>query len=223
MRHVILNLHGIATPGRALEPDEDRYWISVDQFQAALTAARNFAARGLRVDFTFDDGNLSDLDIAAEPLARAGFVADIFVLSARLDHPGSLSVADLRTLQDMGHRIGTHGQDHVDWTALDDAGRRAEWYDARATIAEAAQAPVTAAAIPFGRYNGQVLRGLKAAGYDRVYSSHGGAVGPCDWPIPRTSLRGDMTQTDLEAIFTGTEPLRRRLRRAVSKRLKRVI
>lgn len=219
MRRVIVNFHGLGSPARNLEPGEARYWVKPDLLRAALDLARDHAGE-VEVSFTFDDGNASDLTEAAPLLAAAGVSAGFFVLADRLGAPGSLDAAGMRALQAAGHRIGSHGAGHVDWRGLDPTGRQREFQTARDRIAQALGEAVTEAAIPFGRYDRRVLQGLRAMGYTRAYSSDGGAWGAGDWPIPRSSPTAEMGRADLEAIVLGRESLTRKLRRAVSRRVK---
>lgn len=121
MRQVIVNFHGLGTPERTLEAGEANYWVSPDLFAQTLDLADRLRTQ-VSTTFTFDDGNLSDLTIGAEALARYGIKAQFFILSARVDQPGSLARSDIQQLQKMGHSIGTHGADHVDWKALDGIG-----------------------------------------------------------------------------------------------------
>lgn len=222
MRRVILNFHGLGTPARDLEPGEAAYWVAPEVFEATLELADRLADR-VQTHITFDDGNASDIEIAAPALARHGRVAEFFVLADRIGQPGSLSAADLGALIGAGHRIGSHGAAHVDWRALDDAGFDRELVAARAEIASAAGAPVDAAAIPFGRYSGRVLRALKRAGFTRVYSSDGGPWRSDRAPVARTSPTGAMTLADIERVLLGPEPLSRSLRRAAARQVKRWI
>lgn len=220
MRRVILNFHGLGTPARPLEEGEARYWVAPEVFEGTLALAERHKSR-VETHITFDDGNLSDAEIAGPMLAERGLKAQFFVLSSRIDQPGSLRAEDMRALQAEGHEIGTHGSDHVDWKALDAVGTARELDHARTAIAQVTGTPVTAAAIPFGRYNAGVLKALKTRGYTRVYSSDGGAWQNDRAPIPRTSPRNDMTLDDIEAVMLGHEPalkvLRRRLMRAVKR------
>lgn len=220
MRTIILNFHGIGVPARQLEPDEDRYWVSQDFFDETLDLCAKRRA-SVEISITFDDGNASDIEIGAEGLERHGMTGTFFPLSDRIGEPGSLSAEDMRMLVSRGHRIGSHGAAHVDWTALDEAGRSREWCEARDRIAEAAGTEIDEAAIPFGRYNGAVVRGLRSKGYTAIYSSDGGAIRPGDMPIPRTSPRNDMDIATIADILAGREPLKRSLRRAVAKAIKR--
>ncbi len=223
MRQVILNFHGIGArgspPPRSLEPGEADYWVTPEFFAETLILSQKLADR-VRTDFTFDDGNRSDLEIAAEPLASAGISAQVFVLAGRLDHPGSLGADDIAALQKMGHGIGSHGADHVNWKTLDGTGQAREWETARAQIAAVAGHDITTAAIPFGAYNRSVLQGLKSRGYTRVYSSDGGPFSAADYPIPRSSPTADMTLGDIEAILLGRESLKTRTRRHLARAVK---
>lgn len=222
MSRACLNFHGIGTPGRDLEPGEAPYWITEAAYGDILKAAE--AARGaVEITYTFDDGNASDLLIGAEGLARHGAKATFFVLSDRLDQPGSLSGADLRALVAAGHRIGLHGAAHVDWRSLDAAGEAREYDTARARLQEAAGAPVTEAAIPFGAYNARVLAALKQRGFTAVWSSDQGRYRNGDWPRPRTSVTETTTGADVTRWLTETPPLLRRLRRRLGRLKKRLV
>src|SRR4051794_2302534 len=130
---MIFNLcfHGIGTPQRALEPNEARYWIAVEQFEEMLQVIR----RDPRFRVTFDDGNRSDVEHALPALLRNSVQASFFVVAGRLGGPGSLSVADVRELRRAGMTIGTHGMRHRPWRSLDDAALREELVDARGPLA----------------------------------------------------------------------------------------
>ncbi len=220
MRQVIINFHGIGQPLRLQEPGEAAYWVSEEMFHDIVALAAELR-KGVDTQFTFDDGNLSDLTIAAEPLAAAGYSAEVFVLSARIDTPGSLGVDDIRRLMSIGHQIGTHGANHVDWTGLDAAGETREFVEARDRLAGICGHAITSAAIPFGRYNARVLRTLRVHGYDRVLSSDGGGWTAGQSPIPRTSMRHNMTIDDVRNLLLGIEPRSRKIHRRLSMAIKR--
>lgn len=220
--HVILNFHGIGAPARPLEPDEADYWISRSAFVDFLNVAAPTGAEP-PVEITFDDGNASDIHIAAPELARRGLSATFFILAGRLDKPGSLSRAQIADLARQGMRIGTHGFDHVDWRALDDSGIRRELIDARDAIQDAARTRIVEAAIPFGDYNRRVLSLLRAAGYQRVHTCDGGRCAPDAWLCPRTSARSFMTTEDVRSIVNGLQTPLRTLRRELAKARKRLL
>ena len=69
---VIINVHGIGTTERALDPGEDETWVSVGQFERML----DLAAGRDDVRFTFDDGNESDITVALPRLLERGLTAE---------------------------------------------------------------------------------------------------------------------------------------------------
>ena len=154
---------------------------------------------------------------------RRGLKAAFFPLAGRLDEPGSLSRADVRTLIEQGHEIGSHGADHVDWRRLNGTGVARELESARHMLEDAAGKAVEAAAIPFGGYDKRVLGRLKARGYTAVYTSDGGRFEGRPWLRPRTSLRRDMTEADVLSVLKGAESAPRRLRRKLAMAKKRLV
>lgn len=220
MRQVIINIHGIGSPERPLETGEDRYWISEDLFKSCIALSQRLKHL-VKVSFTFDDGNKSDIEIGAPALEEQGLTAQFFVLSTRTGRPGSLSESDLIYLQKMGHSIGVHGADHVDWTTLDSKGQIREFDYARDYLQQVVQKPIRSAAIPFGRYNRNVLFQLKKRGFQRVFSSDGGSWTQKHSPIPRNSLTFDMAPENIEDILLGRETVSTKLRRSLAMRIKK--
>jgi hypothetical protein len=62
----VLNVcfHGIGSPRRELEPGEDEYWISVSAFHQILDAI----AGRKDIRLSFDDGNISDVEVGLPAL-----------------------------------------------------------------------------------------------------------------------------------------------------------
>ncbi|WP_170763209.1 polysaccharide deacetylase family protein [Ruegeria lacuscaerulensis] len=213
MTHAVgLNFHGIGEPRRTLETDEAPYWVSPHQFEQVLAQVAK-APEGFQI--TFDDGNLSDHDIALPALVDHGLQARFFVLTGRIGQSGSLDKAHLRALSEAGMTIGSHGIDHTAWPTLSDADLRQELQTSRARLEDICGHAVTEAGIPFGRYDARVLRALQAAGYTTAWSSDGGSFRHQSFLRPRASLRGDMSDDETHAILSNRMPPLRRLRRAV--------
>lgn len=213
-RAIGLNFHGIGAPKRALEPGEAPYWLSPDQFGRVLDQVAAAPDPSVFV-LTFDDGNLSDHDIALPALAARGLQARFFVLTGRIGQPGSLDSHRIQALQQAGMKIGSHGIDHVMWPTLDDDTLAQELRSSRARLEDICGCAVTEAGIPFGRYDARVLRALRAAGYTAAWSSDGGRLHLDAFLRPRTSLRGDMSDAMIGSVLAGQMPPLRRLRRAL--------
>lgn len=207
--------HGIGTPGRALEPGEAPYWISVAMFEEILDRVAASPLRD-RIRLSFDDGNASDHDVALPRLVARGLTADFFVLSGRIDAPGSLTAAQIRALAEAGMGVGSHGIAHRDWRRIPQAEMEAEVTESRAAIAAVLGRPVTEAGIPFGSYDGRVLAALRRAGYSAAWSSDRGRMDPAAFLRPRTSVQAGMGEAEIAAVLTGWLAPLRRLRRALA-------
>jgi len=181
--------HGIGSPQRSLEPDEDRYWISKDFYRRVLGEVANRPD----VVLSFDDGNASDIALGLDGLLEHNLTATFFVLAGRLDKAGSLAARDLKELRQHGMRIGSHGMEHVPWRFLAEPERVRELIEARELIGQAAGKPVVEAALPLGRYDRRVLADLRHLGYQRVFSSDRRRTNMGAWLQPRFSIRADDT------------------------------
>lgn len=197
--------HGIGTPGRELEPDEDAYWIDAESFALILDEVATW--RSARI--SFDDANESDVRIALPALLERGLSAQFFPVAARLGTQGSLSAEDVRELAACGMTIGTHGMFHRPWLGMTPEIREAELVTARLRLEEVVGAPVTEAACPLGRYDRRLIADLKRLGYQRVYTSDRALAQDDSWLQPRFSVRrGDTPQSLREVIFASASPAR---------------
>lgn len=196
-----LCFHGVGTPARTLETDEDHYWITTDLYHRVLdeVADRDDVA------LSFDDGNASDVEIGLPGLVNRGLTATFFVLAGRTDAAGSLGSEDLLRLAGAGMAIGTHGMDHVPWRFLGSQSLSRELDDARRAIAEVTGVAVDEAALPLGRYDRRVLAALKVRGYRRVHTSDRRRARAEAWLQPRYSLRATDTLESFRAEVLGPQ------------------
>jgi peptidoglycan/xylan/chitin deacetylase (PgdA/CDA1 family) len=208
-----LIFHGIGSPGRPLEQGEAVYWVSIAQFEKVLTRIAALPDP-TEVQITFDDGNLSDFEIAMPRLQALGLTAQVFVLSGRLGQNGSLGPGHLRSMHAAGFAIGSHGIAHRNWARISATELQEELVRSKADLSEIVGVPVTSAAIPFGSYNARVLSALRRAGYQTAWTSDRGHFDPQAFLRPRTSIRSDTTDAEIAAVLKGQMPLGARLRRA---------
>lgn len=184
-----LNFHGIGEPGRALEPGEHELWIEPSSFEGVVSAV----AERPEVHLTFDDANASDHSHALPVLLEHDLHATFFVLSGRLDCPGSLTSSQVRELASAGMSIGTHGMHHISWRKLDPALRVDELRTARLTLEDLVQRPVRQASLPFGQYDARTLRQLIAERYEHVLTSDGYWRRGTGLVIPRRTIHRNDT------------------------------
>lgn len=222
LRPRTLNFHGIGTPAPSVDPAERPYWVDADLF-ADVIGHFPVWNRQRPLYITFDDGNLSDLEIAAPILAAHGLAARFFVLTGRLETPGYLSAKDVIELHKMGFIIGSHGHDHVDWSAQSSRGLDEELRNSRARLSDILNLPITEAAIPFGNYNRAVLKALKATGYTTAWTSDGGGMNSNAFLRARTSIKGDMSLETVRRILLSRTNPARAFRRTLAKIRKSVL
>jgi peptidoglycan/xylan/chitin deacetylase (PgdA/CDA1 family) len=163
---VNLCFHGIGTPQRQLERDEERYWVDVAQFEDFLGVIRRFSM--MRI--TFDDGNASDVDHALPALLSHGLRAEFFLIADRVDRPGSVSSSAVRELVRSGMGVGSHGLHHRPWRTLHREDLEAELFEAPRVLSGIAGQPVRTAACLFGSYDRRVLTAARRAGVSRIYT-----------------------------------------------------
>lgn len=183
-RNINLTFHGVGEPERPLDPGEAGVWVSRRAF---LSVVDSLAGRG-DVRITFDDGNASDVRHALPALQRRGLRATFFVVAGRLGTPGFLDPAGVRALAAAGMTIGCHGKHHRAWRGLGESALHEELVEARQALEEIVARPVAEAACPFGSYDRRVLRCLRRAGYERVYTSDRGTARAGAWIQARNTV-----------------------------------
>lgn len=169
---LVLGTHDLA-PTPVATGDELSAWMPFDAFVAFYDKLdRNAARTGVPIEITSDDAFASDYTLLLPWLLDKGLTASFFIPAAVLDRPGRLTRPQLREMRRLGMRIGTHGTNHIDWAQSPDY--RSDILDGIAILEDLLGEPVTAAAPPFGQYNGNVLRLLAAKNIAEVYTCNGG-------------------------------------------------
>lgn len=200
-RVVNLCFHGVGKPGRVLEPDEELYWVMVEQFEEMIeVVARHASAR-----VTFDDGNVSDASVVLPVLAHHGLTASFFLIADRIGQPGSVARADVVTLIDAGMKVGLHGMHHVAWRDMDGMSMRDELDDATVRLQEVAGHPIGQAACPFGAYDRRTLAALRRRGFQRVYTVDGGSAEPEAWLQSRYAVLASDTAASIERVIRSPD------------------
>jgi peptidoglycan/xylan/chitin deacetylase (PgdA/CDA1 family) len=218
-RIVNLTFHGVGSCERPMEPGEERVWVTLERFPVLVDAIAELKGGGVTLGITVDDGNQSDLRVAAPAFAAAGITGTFFVCAGRLGMKGFLDASGVRALQSMGMRIGSHGHSHVSWRGLSSDKARQEFAEARARLEEIVGTRVEEAACPFGEYDRRSLSRLREAGFKVVYTSDGGGADSAAWLQARTSIAKDDDAASLARIVRDAS--RRSVVREVKTLLKR--
>lgn len=215
---VIVNVHGIGTPVRPLDPGEAAAWISVAQLEQVLDAA---VGRD-DVRLTFDDGNASDVELALPRLRERGLHAEFYLAAGLLGERGRLDKDAVRELHGAGMTIGSHGWAHRDWRRLTPGQVREELIEAPRLLSELTGTPVTRVSIPFGSYDRHVLRRLRQSGASRAGTSDGGRTRESNWLQARNSLRDTVDAGWIRRVMHGSPALPLRARQFAARGVKRM-
>lgn len=197
-RELIVNLHSIGIPNRALEPDEKDVVIEVSMLEHILEkAVVNYAI------ITVDDGNISDVEEILPRLEARERKAIFFIPTEKIGQKGYLRHDDVLTLHRAGMEIGSHGVSHVDWHRLSDGELECELVDSKLFLEELIGSPVMSVSCPFGEYDRRVLRFLRKAGYEKAYTSDRGWAYLEDRLVSRNTIRASDSFESVDKLFAS--------------------
>jgi peptidoglycan/xylan/chitin deacetylase (PgdA/CDA1 family) len=156
-------------------------------------------------EITFDDGHVSNYELAAPILEAHGLRAMFFITVGWTGNKsGYMNWDELRALQRAGHTIGGHGWTHTLLTHCNERELGRELRETRLTLEDKLGAAVTTMSLPGGRCNRRVLKACEDAGYEHVYTSVPQAETlPLGATVGRLNLRGDMQAEWIAQLFAG--------------------
>ena len=187
-------------------PSDYSYVIQSDQFEQHLDLflhARTLGATTLYPEITFDDGHVSNFDIALPALAARNLTATFFLTVGWMGtRSGYMNWNQVRALHASGQRIGAHGWSHTLLTHCDRNALTTELNTARLTLEDKLGAPITIMSLPGGRFDDRVLAACQAAGYQHVFTSIPQAD-PAALPflLGRVNLRNTTTIENLTQLL----------------------
>ncbi|MDP9051296.1 MAG: polysaccharide deacetylase family protein [Acidobacteriota bacterium] len=160
-------------------------------------------------EITFDDGHLSNLELAAPVLESRGLRAIFFITVGWTGtKPGYMGWGELRALHQAGHTIGAHGWSHKLLTHCSDRELQVELNEARATLEDKLGTSITSMSLPGGRYDRRVLTACEQAGYVTIYTSIPRAETlPLSTTVGRLNILGDMQPEWIERLFQPQDAL----------------
>lgn len=177
------------------------------------------------IAITFDDGHLSDV-IAAEALKSRGLQAIFFITWANIGRRHYLSANDVRTLDRLGFKIGSHGMTHVNLTGETPVGMRSQLAESKSRLEDLLGEAVNDVAVPYGRYNDQLIETAMALGYRRIMTSDFACANLGNSTVlPRLGITSETSMHDFEQMVTARpfDLARQRIRIGINRRLKNVV
>lgn len=220
---LILHFHGLGLAPPWIGSEERDFWCEKDRFASILD---NICALShvARIEITFDDGNISDANIAVPALVDRGLTAAFFVCAGRIGFPGYLDTPAIKDMISAGMEVASHGWSHVDWRRVDDKTLDVEVDDARQKIAEIVGYAIDKVSIPFGSYDRRILSRLKRSNIRTVFTSDGGRAPLNGWILPREVFKASWDDDKQTLVDLATAPfsLRAKLSRLIIMQIKRL-
>lgn len=136
--------------------------LSLEDVWAGLDG-RTPPARGIVL--TFDDGYLDNYTVAFPILEKYGWTGTFFVVTSTIGTKGHMTAAQLYEMARAGMSIESHGQHHIDFSALPIGVARTELANSKRIIAGWSGKPVDFFAYPAGRFTPALGRLLGDLGY----------------------------------------------------------
>ncbi len=126
----------------------------------------------VRPEITFDDGHISNYELAFPVLQSRGLRAHFFITAGWTEQRQEyMGWTELRSLHDAGQMIGAHGWTHTLLTHCSDTELKQELEGARLSLEDHLGAAITTMSLPGGRSNQRVFAACFAAGYKQIYTS----------------------------------------------------
>ena len=190
-------------------PSDYSYVVARSEFEKhadAIVRARSGGPAKLWPEITFDDGHISNYEMALPALATRGLRAHFFITVGWTGtRPGYMGWTELRALSVAGQTIGAHGWSHTLLTHCDDNALQTELLTARLTLEDNLGIPVTTMSLPGGRFNERVLKACRTAGYLQVYTSIPRAESTAPSPlVGRLNVRGDADAQWIEKVLDSS-------------------
>lgn len=124
------------------------------------------------VVFTFDDGGVSFLAIAAPILEKYGKRGVFFISTQYLNTAGFLTNRQVKELEERGHTIGSHSHSHPkNFAALSSAEMDIEWCNSCSILCDILGHDVKSASIPNGYGSKELNASALRSGILDLYTS----------------------------------------------------
>lgn len=183
--HVDADSRGRFDPVYSVAPDtfaRQLDWIQAQGFRCLLLDEAMQQRGDRAVVISFDDGDLSNVEVALPLLLERGLKAEFFITTGFIGATGMLSADDVRQLAAAGMGIGSHGCSHAFLEDMDTTALMSELDDSRCRLQALSRRPVDAIALPGGRGGERELQAAQRLGYRHLLGSV---------PGPNLRVRGD--------------------------------
>jgi len=199
-----------------IDAEDLPYAVSTENFIAQLDRLNNKTVGILGtsdtvmpdVVITFDDGHISNFDIAMPLLAERGLSAYLFVTSDFIGQRKHFCSGEhLAKMAQGGMVIGSHGSTHRFFDDLSDDEAECELRQSMEQLSDQCGQPVESISYPGGRYSQRTLEISRRVGYAQLFGSDIGVVKQSDMnaqaPIKRVAIRRGTTIEEFDRMINA--------------------
>lgn len=176
---IILTYHGILTnsfsPAIILDPSTNRYFVSSEQFDRATSLILKKDCKtiaelldldhGNYVTISFDDGFISDFDVALPVLLNKELKGTFFITVDNIGKKDYCNISQLREMVKSGMEIGSHGLTHQYLTQLSPLEIKNEIGESKDRLEQHLGIPIISFAAVGGHYKNWMYKHAWQVGY----------------------------------------------------------
>lgn len=219
---VVLMYHAIFRDTNDLQrvAVEDRpYAVSEENFERQLQQLDDYRCGLLSLDnavtnnsspeivITFDDGHVSNFEIALPLLVKYELTAYFFVTTDFIEQREHFcSWQQLREMNQAGMIIGSHGTSHRFFQDMSERDARHEFSQSKKLLEKELDTPVFSISFPGGRYSLENLEQARQLGFSQLFGSGFGTIDDTDTEsgdaLNRIPLRSGTTDDDFGKIIS---------------------
>ena len=204
---------------KILSKDSSSY-ITVKDLEYGLVESNKFLYM-----ITFDDGYLSDFTIVFPLLKLLGINAIFFINTCNIGKPGFLDWQMIIEMNQNGNIFGSHGHNHLKMTEISMEESKFEFNKSKELYEINTGIEMSFFSFPYGLYNNNLLELSLKCGYSNCCISKHGIIHSLESLIPRNSINGSMSDSDISKILNPTGYIRAKwiLEDATKNILKKII
>ncbi len=214
--------HGLtAAPARKYSRRVRKYWVPLARFQNQLLCFREQARRVVLLTelwsardsckggaapfvLTFDDGRISNYEIAFPLLVDTGLKAEFFVNTSTVGTKGYLSWQQMHEMTRAGMSFQSHGHAHVDLARLPLTAMWMQLTLSKVLLEDKLGRGVEFLAVPYGHVSPRVAHAALESGYRAVCTSWSWPTQPGSTRINRVAIYSHTSPWALRKLLAGS-------------------
>lgn len=206
----VLNYHGVGMLGIPDDAPDRKFWISAATLRQQLAQLRYSGRRvvllgehwgpaparlegGESIVLTFDDGRVSDYDVAFPLLVQAGARAEFFINTANIGRPGFMTWTHVDEMQRAGMSFQSHSHDHIVLLGLSRPRLEYQLRTSKQRLEDRLGRRVHFVAAPYGLLGRLVIETAQDVGYHGVCNSRQWLAEPGSRVINRVAVHATTT------------------------------